>query len=281
MQVPVLWLPPVALTYFLVAASYVTVSSGQHDRSSGMSRRQPNTKAVWHGTHALALREVAFIVRDDNSGLLAVCASHPASKVVDLLLVAIVDQEVEVRAACRLIGPEDGVREVARVECRLVGTRVGVHVHWLGRDTVLRAAEHSGAQRHLPVVVIHEWSPRAVVSALARKPIALVTDHAVDALDVEATLHVCSSDSRAMVVVQVARLLDVTWSRPPCTTQCTPSGRRVAGEGAALREGAGALITMGRTASRHQRREAPARVAVSCQVSAEGGVPPYVAELFM
>ena len=50
MQVPVLWLPPVALTYFLLKASYVTVSSGQHESSSGMSRRQPYTKAVWQGS---------------------------------------------------------------------------------------------------------------------------------------------------------------------------------------------------------------------------------------
>eukprot|EP00964_Phaeocystis_antarctica_P003915 scaffold2099_cov96-Phaeocystis_antarctica.AAC.3 len=72
--------------------------------------------AVRVGTHLLARRKVVVVVLTDlNSGLLAVCASHPASKVVDLLLVVVVDQEVEVRAACGLIAPEDGVREVACV----------------------------------------------------------------------------------------------------------------------------------------------------------------------
>eukprot|EP00964_Phaeocystis_antarctica_P058979 scaffold35003_cov91-Phaeocystis_antarctica.AAC.3 len=112
----------------------VLPTSGVRDRLVGAARLVVGhvAKAAEHegsvarvdDTHALALREVAFVVRDENSGLLAVCASHPASKVVDLLLVAVVDQEVEVRAACGLIAPEDGVREVACVECRLVGQLV-------------------------------------------------------------------------------------------------------------------------------------------------------------
>jgi hypothetical protein len=70
--------------------------------------------------------------------------------------------------------------------------------------------------------VIHEGFPRAVISPLA-KTIALISDHAVDALDVEATLHVCRSDSRAVVVVKVASLLLEGWiatrRRPTCTAR--------------------------------------------------------------
>eukprot|EP00964_Phaeocystis_antarctica_P003914 scaffold2099_cov96-Phaeocystis_antarctica.AAC.2 len=54
MQVPTPSLPPVALTYeplqplrwYVIPPAATTSGSGQHDRSSGMLRRQPYTKAV-------------------------------------------------------------------------------------------------------------------------------------------------------------------------------------------------------------------------------------------
>eukprot|EP00964_Phaeocystis_antarctica_P054501 scaffold32037_cov66-Phaeocystis_antarctica.AAC.4 len=95
------------------------------------------------------------------------------------------------------------------------------HVLWLGGDAVVRAAEPPSAQHHLPVIVVNAHLPCAVVSALARGQVALAVDHAVDPLNVEAAMHVCGAHQRAMVVVEVARLLleGGLGSGPPCTTQ--------------------------------------------------------------